>query len=115
MSNDPLSFYLKWDPKPPNHNQLCCQPSGNYRSMQMQHIVAFLQHQENIPEEYWLKKVEYLEGAQATRHTLHAPSPLTRWPLMSRFEVFEMNMTVISSGQGRHFSCARKTRYREQG
>ena len=81
----------------------------------MQHIVAFLPPKifaRNIDS-----KVEYLEGAhsQATRHTLHAPSPLTRWPLMSRFEVFEMNMTVISSGQARHFSCARKTRYREQG
>ena len=43
MPNHPISFYLKWDPKP-QHNQPCCQPSGNYRPIQMQQIVPFLQN-----------------------------------------------------------------------
>ena len=115
MANHPPSIWNGIQ-SPKKHNQLCCQPSGNYRPIQMQHIFAFPQKRRwNIGS----KKVENLHSfffLEATRHTLRAPSPLTWRPLMSRFEVFEMNMTVISSGQqARHFSCARKTRYREQG
>ena len=100
MPNHPLSFYLKWDPKPP-HNQWCCQPSENYRLMEMQHILVLF----TKPGISAQKSPAPPRRTQATRHKLRAPSPLTRWPLMSRFEVFEMNMTVISSGQARHFSC----------
>ena len=51
----PSSFYLKWDPKP-SYNQRCCQPSGNYRPMQMQHIVTFSQNRNIVSNKLRTRK-----------------------------------------------------------